>query len=356
MHIDDYLKTLSSLRKKRLLATAMEMGITISVISKEFRVLKLTWGKETKFIYNDRFHFNIKSSTTFARNKESTKLILQDQGVRVPLGITASDRAEALRRMAENGIDFPVVVKPIDATCGRAVRIGVSDERDLRRAINQVRAYWKKADRAPLRLFLVEKMVTGKDYRVLVLNDRVIACAQRIPALIEGDGRSTIQEIITFYNETRLPSYYLKVDSNLQQLLRRDRLSLSSVLERGRILQLSEVPNVSSGGKIFDKTREISSRFTGIALASVQALGLNFAGVDLMTPDISSDDPQQDYFVIEINGAPDYDIHEKPMITGKETDVTRILIEAYMGWQSHTSIQSIGEPVCLPTPGQQAVL
>jgi len=85
------------------------------------------------------------------------------------------------------------------------------------------------------------------------------------------------------------------------------------------------------GGTPLDRTVEISTRFKEIAVAATRAIGLRFAGVDLYTDDISSEDPRGTYHIIEVNGnLIDYDIHEKPTISGKGVSVTDILLDTLL--------------------------
>ena len=75
----------------------------------------------------------------------------------------------------------------------------------------------------------------------------------------------------------------------------------------------------------------MSERFKKIALKGTRALGLNYGGIDIMTNDISSNDQRQPYFIIEINGNPDYEPHDKPIVSGRGVDVAKILVKEFMG-------------------------
>lgn len=74
-----------------------------------------------------------------------------------------------------------------------------------------------------------------------------------------------------------------------------------------------------------------SKRFKNIALDSMHALGLDYGGIDIITEDIASNDRKQPYFIIEINGNPDYEPHGKPIVSGKGVDVAKILVKEFMG-------------------------
>ena len=48
---------------------------------------------------------------------------------------------------------------------------------------------------------IVEKFITGEDYRLLVINNVLVAAAKRTPAHVIGDGKSSIQELIDEVNK-----------------------------------------------------------------------------------------------------------------------------------------------------------
>ncbi len=45
-------------------------------------------------------------------------------------------------------------------------------------------------------IVLVQKLVTGRDYRLVVLDDKVISAYQRMPLSVVGDGDSTIRQLL----------------------------------------------------------------------------------------------------------------------------------------------------------------
>ena len=49
--------------------------------------------------------------------------------------------------------------------------------------------------------YIVEKFITGDDYRLLVINHVLVAAAIRTPAHVVGDGKSTVQELVDKVNE-----------------------------------------------------------------------------------------------------------------------------------------------------------
>jgi cyanophycin synthetase len=330
MTAKEYLKKVKDKKRRKFLLTALKMGVKLEVVSSDFRLLKLSWRGRNKILHKSKPYFNLNPSPFLTQNKEITKILLQEYGINVPSGIYAKSYKEALRLMERSKMNFPVVVKPLDAAEGFCVTIGITSKKDLAAAIRMIRHSKDKYSLDLSGIFMIEKLVTGNDFRILVLNKKIIACAQRVPAQIRGDGKSKIYELIKKYNFKRPPSYLLRIDSDARKILRENNYSPSSVLPKGRILQLRKNANISSGGKAVDMTGRVSRRFKKISFACMKALGLNYAGIDIMTNDISSNDPRQPYSIIEVNGDPDYDPHGKPIAHGKGVDVAKILVEEFM--------------------------
>jgi D-alanine-D-alanine ligase-like ATP-grasp enzyme len=46
------------------------------------------------------------------------------------------------------------------------------------------------------RVFLVQKAVNGRDYRIVVLNDEVISAYERTPLTVVGNGRSSVRKLL----------------------------------------------------------------------------------------------------------------------------------------------------------------
>lgn len=328
--IKKYFHTIENPRKQKFIKTALRIGVKITVLSPEFRVLKLEYKDRAKLMYNEEFFFNKKPSTLFTKNKEVTKLLLRENNIHTPKGIFAENLDEAIELVKKDGLKYPLVVKPIDAMKGLGVTVGIENETQLWHAIDTVNKFWKYRNGKHKEIFMVEEMVQGKDFRVLVLNKKVIACIERIPAHITGDGKLTIEAIIKKFNKNRPANFHLVIDEEIKKTLHTNNINLNSVLPKGLKLWLRKNANISSGGIAVDKTQKISNRFKRLAVKSVLALGLHYGGVDIMTNNITSESPSQEYSLIEINGAPDYDIHEKPIVQGRGVEVTKLLVRHLM--------------------------
>lgn len=206
-------------------------------------------------------------------------------------------------------LGFPVVVKPNSFSRGREVSF-VHTKRDLLAALRRIFRIDPVA--------LVQRPMSGKDYRVVVLDDRVISAYERVPLGVTGDGRSTIEQLLAkkqrqFAAAERDTVIALK-DRRIAVKLKRAGLSLRSVLPRGKRVALLDNANLSSGGDSVDVTSRVHPEFRDLAIRVTRDMGLRFCGVDLIVAGDIADAPER-FWVLEVNSAPGLDNYAQ---TGKK--------------------------------------
>jgi cyanophycin synthetase len=261
-----------------------------------------------------------------ACDKEATKEILQKHGIPVPQGVTIQDYDELKAAIEQLG-GFPVVIKPLDCNHGRGVTIDINNWREAEAAFDTAIALSK------LREVIVERYHPGRDHRVLVVNGKVVAVAERIPAHVLGDGRSTIEELIESTNrDPRRGEGHdnvmtrIELDRRSFQLLRKQRCTLDTILREGEICYLRETANLSTGGMSIDRTDEIHPDNIWLAERAAQIVGLDIAGIDIVTPDISLPLQEVNGVVIEVNAAPGFRMHVCPS-QGKSRNVAAPVLD-----------------------------
>jgi len=202
-------------------------------------------------------------------------------------------------------IGFPVMVKPNSGSQGAHVR-RVDNKKEFYSALRRI----FRDDR----IALVQRIVRGQDYRIVVLDDKVISAYERTPFHITGDGIATAGSLIK--NKLKRlaaddrPANITSADPRLLQNLRRAGFSLGSVLPRGRQIALLDNANLSTGGDSVDVTPLISPAFKKLAIKITRDMGLRLCGVDLMVDGDIRRAPGK-YWVIEINAAPGLDHYIK---------------------------------------------
>jgi cyanophycin synthetase len=262
-------------------------------------------------------------ATEIASDKRLTQRILEQLGLPVPRQSIVVDPQEAAEEAERLG--FPVVVKPLDGHHGQAVATNLKTPEQVREAFEQARGICPRV--------IVESYQTGNDYRLLVIDGRVAAVAQRVPGHVVGDGRSTIAELIEEVNrDPRRGIGHEKVltrivvDEQARRLLAEAGLTLGSVLPAGEVFYLRLTGNLSTGGTAIDQTDAVHEDNRMMAERAVKAVGLDVGGVDFVSPDISRSYREVGGAIVEINAAPGFRMHLAPT-EGKPRDVAGPVID-----------------------------
>ncbi|MEB3342268.1 cyanophycin synthetase [Okeania sp.] len=247
-----------------------------------------------------------------ACDKEGTKKILQDAGIPVPRG-TVTRYLDELEDAIEEVGGYPIVIKPLDGNHGRGITIDVRNWQEAEPAYDLASAASKT------KTVIVERYYTGKDHRVLVINGKVVAVSERVPAHVVGDGKSTIAELIEEINRdpqrgdghdnvlTRIT-----VDKSALAILVRQGYRMDSIPKPGEICFLRATANLSTGGIAVDRTDEIHPENAWLLSRAAKIIGLDIAGIDVVTEDISKPLREVDGVIIEVNAAPGFRMHVAP--------------------------------------------
>ncbi|MDJ0682499.1 MAG: cyanophycin synthetase [Xenococcaceae cyanobacterium MO_167.B52] len=247
-----------------------------------------------------------------ACDKEGTKTILADAGIPVPKGTVIQYLDELEEAIASVG-GYPIVIKPLDGNHGRGITIDVNNRTEAESA------YDLASDASKTRSVIVERYHRGSDHRVLVINGKLIAVAERIPAHVIGDGKSTIEELITITNlhPSRGEGHdniltKIVIDQTALGVLEKQGYKTSTVLSSGEIAYLRATANLSTGGIAIDRTDDIHPENIWFAQRIAKIIGLDIAGIDIVTPDITKPLREVDGVVVEVNAAPGFRMHASP--------------------------------------------
>jgi cyanophycin synthetase len=268
-------------------------------------------------IYQKRIQATLSSysgilGVELACDKEGTKNILQDAGVPVPRG-TVIQYLDDLEGAIQEVGGYPIVIKPLDGNHGRGITI------DINSWVEAEEAYDLASVASKTRSVIVERYYRGSDHRVLVINGKLVAVAQRIPAHVEGDGRSTIEQLIEITNQdpNRGEGHdniltKITVDRTSSAVLARQGYNLDTVLKTGEIAYLRATANLSTGGIAVDCTDDIHPENIWLCQRIAKIIGLDICGIDVVTPDISKPLAEVDGVIVEVNAAPGFRMHAAP--------------------------------------------
>ncbi|MBL6660584.1 MAG: cyanophycin synthetase [Crocinitomicaceae bacterium] len=244
-----------------------------------------------------------------ACNKEQTKKMLDDASIPVAKGDICYDE-EDLKDTIDD-IGYPIVIKPLDGNHGKGASINVTNWEDAVKGLKHAKEYSRRV--------IVEKFVTGFDFRVLVINNEVIAAAQRVPAHVIGNGKNTIQELIDITNEDPRRGYghenvltEITVDRTTERLIDNAGYTLNSVLPENETLYLKSTANLSTGGTSVDVTDLMHPENVFIAERISRVIGLDICGIDIMAPNLTQSLKENGGVILEVNAAPGFRMHLAP--------------------------------------------
>ncbi|MFZ5967061.1 MAG: cyanophycin synthetase [Bacillota bacterium] len=301
---------------------AKKRGIPVMRLGNE-SILQLGYGKYSRTVQAALTDSTSCISVDIACNKQLTKEILEENNIPVPFGDIAYTVEDAMAIAQDIG--FPVVLKPLNGNQGKGVVINLCCEDDIKEAFKIPLAYGSAV--------LVEKFISGRDYRVLVIGDKVAAVSERIPPFVIGDGCHTIKELIERENNNILrgedhekPLTKIKLDNIAMNYLKRNGLEESTIPEKKQIIRLRDNANLSTGGTARECIKEIHPDNASIAVKAAKAIGLDIAGIDIKADDIGNSIYESQGAVIEINAAPGLRMHLHPG-EGNKTNVASDIID-----------------------------
>lgn len=248
-------------------------------------------------------------SVDIAGNKHATKKLLGDMGVPVPKGYKIRE-IEDLEDTIDT-VGYPVVIKPLDGNHGKGATVGINNLDDAKVAFEKAKEYSRN--------IIVEKQLEGEDFRALVVNNRLIAVAERVPAHVVGDGKSSIQKLIDKTNDDPRRGYghenvltLIDIDNHTLRCIRKGGYELESVLPKGERLLLKTTANISTGGTAIDRTDEVHPENVFLFERIAKIIGLDVAGVDVIAPNVSEPLRENGGGIIEVNAAPGFRMHLSP--------------------------------------------
>ena len=291
---------------KLIVAEAMRRGIPWRRVIAGDMTVRLGQGFRQKWLCETLIGGQSKLGNDIVTKKHLANKLLSIAGLPVPRQIPVSNLGSAIQ--AAELIGYPVVLKPASTDRGVGVHVGLRDDMALRKAFVDISRHG---------LVLVEQHIPGTDFRILVLDGRVLAATRRAPASVVGDGRQTIRQLIDDENRSprRVDGYVahllqrIPVDDDLLNQLRIQELSLESVPAMGTAVRLHGAANLSMGGVPVDVTGEMHPDNRSMAVRAARILGLEMAGVDFLTRDISRSFREVGGGICEVNSIPGLRVH-----------------------------------------------
>jgi cyanophycin synthetase len=289
----------------------------------EGSLVQLGWGSKQRRIQAAETDASSAIAESIAQDKELTKKLFRMAGLPVPEGRPVKNVDDAWAVAQEIGL--PVVVKPQDGNQGKGVAVNVKTREELDAAYKIALRYREE--------IMVERYLPGSDYRLLVIGDKLVAAARREPALVVGDGKHTVRELVDIVNADPLrgeghsyPLTRIRIDEVAIACLQEQSLDESSVPPKGMRVIMRNNANLSTGGSATDVTDDVHPEVAASAVLAAQMVGLDICGVDIVCETILRPLEEQNGGIIEVNAAPGLRMHLSPSF-GKGRDVGKAVID-----------------------------
>jgi len=295
-------------------AVAEHLGASFGLVDDDLWEIGL--GERKTRILNYKLQFDDPVTLEMAGRKPLVFRLLSEKGLRIPehrvFRLEQLDRAVAFLE----GFPGGCVVKPANGTSSAlGVTTHVQTRHEVRKAAVLASLYDSE--------LLIERMIPGESYRLLVLDGEVIHAVRRRGPRLVGDGSSSVAELIRKEN-SRLAlrgEPVLGISRDCLFTLKSQGLSLSSILPTGRTFvvqsvndfrqRLTEVRTVYNE----DVSDVVCDSLKKDAVSAAAFLGSRFMGVDVITRDPTASLEECGGAIIEVNTTPGlhhhYDLHRE---------------------------------------------
>lgn len=274
-----------------------------------------------------------------AQDKALASRLLLDAGLPTPLGRPVSSVEEALRALDSWG--GPVVLKPVDGHHGQGVVMGLETPEDLGAAYEAAQSKYGGT-------MLVEREIQGTAYRLLVVGNEMVAATERRVPTVVGNGVSTVEELVQAVNtdpgrgsDHGFPMSYIDWDAETDQTLSRQGWQRDSVIPEGRVVAIRRTANMSTGASAHDVTRSVAAELARDAIRAARAIGLDIAGVDIVTPRLDCALDRAGGAVLEVNACPGLRMHLWPSTGASRPVADRIVHHLFGGSNGRIPVAAV---------------
>jgi cyanophycin synthetase len=306
---------------KAIIAEAAIRNIPVLRIG-DGSMFQLGYGK-----YSKKIEATIEEGTgavavDIACDKLITNQLLSCQCIPIAKGREVESKLEISEYAKKIG--FPVVLKPRFGNQGKGVFVNLKNEAEAFKAFDFLKKEYSH--------IMLEEYICGRDYRICVVNNKVVAVAERIPPFVIGDGINNIYNLIEAINMNEKrgeghekPLTKIVIDDELLSCISKQGYDIKSIPEIGIRLVLRQKANLSTGGASIDCTDLICEENKEIAIRSAKVIGLDICGIDVCCSDIGKSIDECGA-VIEVNAAPGIRMHQFPW-EGKSRNVAASIVD-----------------------------
>lgn len=266
-------------------------------------------------------------SVLMMENKVMTKKLIEKVGIRTPKG----EQYVTQEKAKEDFVFYQgqsIVIKPKSTNFGLGISI-LKDNNDKNLFDRAVEIAFEHDNS-----ILIEEFVTGKEYRIFIINDEVVGILHRVPANVKGDGKSSIRELVIEKNKDPLrgkgyktPLEKIALGEAEEMFLKTQGYNFDYTPKLDEVIYLRENSNISTGGDSIDYTDDIPDSYKKIAIEASKALDVKITGLDMMIDDFTEEASLSNYAIIEMNFNPAIHIHCYPY-KGKNRKLNAKVLDA----------------------------
>jgi cyanophycin synthetase len=264
-------------------------------------VYQLGWGANAQRIDRSTTGDDSAMGSKLAQNKVLTTQLLRAAGLPAPLhSVIGNSRAASA---VANRLGWPVVIKPADLDRGVGVAVDVTAD-SLQQAFETAQQLSRSKQ------VIVERQVAGVCHRLFIARGRLLYAVKRLPMGVYGDGVLTIAELVAAacaaeqLKPTWKRSEIQPIDALATSAIAAAGFGADSIPATGCFVPLRRIESTAMGGVDEDVTDRIHPENLRVALAAAELLGLDVAGVDIISSDITQPWYHNGAIINEVNFAP----------------------------------------------------
>ncbi|MCG6193299.1 bifunctional glutamate--cysteine ligase GshA/glutathione synthetase GshB [Leptospira sp. FAT2] len=304
---------------------ALNRGLEVEVLDRKNHFLRLKDSNGLVQYVKEASKTALDSYMSFLvmENKTISKIVLLESGLEVPAGDSFAEADSALVFWRKNS-NRKMVVKPVTTNFGIGITILAprASEEDVKKAIKIAFNHSES--------IIVEEFAEGNEYRFLVVGNETVAVCNRIPANVIGDGKHTIEQLVSIKNEDKrrgvghvTPLEKIQLGETELDVLQQFGFMKESIPSKDQKVFLRKNSNISTGGDSIDVSDLAHPYYKDLAVKAAASVGAKICGVDIILKDLET---KGEYRILELNFNPVLYIHNYPY-EGKNRDVGNKILD-----------------------------
>lgn len=299
---------------------AKKMNIVCIPQGYKNRLVELRYKNKEVFIYsNFTISNSFVDSATLAVKKDNTYIILEKNNLPVPKGLNIYSFEEAKNQVSK--LPYPLVIKQSDGSFSNNVWVNIKTPQEALKIFKRAFNKFKNTKQ----YFIAQKFIKGTEFRVLVLDQEILAVLKLIPPYVTGDGHRSIKDLIKL--KERKIKHPILINQEMIKHLKEEGYNLQSNPAKGTRVYIRGYSKLSEGGQVENiSPSSLHPSIKEACVRATKAIKLRLGGIDLIAQDITAPIDTQEFKFLEINSRPDIYIHHEPNI-GKPVNVARKILE-----------------------------